>query len=123
MSARIDPVFACELSDHRQDPEGYAYHGKSRAHTVAWERARGPVPDGMELDHLCRRRNCIALHHLELVDRRENERRKAWAWRVRRKACAAGHDLNIYRVVTPERGVTCRRCNAEALQRRGGCDE
>lgn len=120
MSTKLDPVFACELATGRCDRDGYAYHGKSRAHIVAWERAKlQRVPEGMELDHLCRRRNCCAVHHLELVTRSENERRKDWSYRVKREMCARGHDLRIYRVITPERGVLCRRCNQEALRRRG----
>jgi hypothetical protein len=119
VSTRLDPVFACELATGRVDRDGYAYHGKSRAHIVAWEKAHGRVTDDMELDHMCRRRACCAVIHLEPVTRSENERRKDWSYRVKRQTCAQGHDLRIYRVITPERGVLCRRCNQEALRRRG----
>lgn len=113
MSAEHDPIFGCERVTSRLDADGYAYHGKSRAHIVAYERENGPVPDDRELDHLCRRRNCIALHHLELVTRAENERRKSWRYRVRRTRCPRGHDLERNRVVTPESGIVCRQCNRD----------
>jgi len=32
----------------------------------------GPVPDGLELDHLCRNRYCVNPHHLEAVSHRTN---------------------------------------------------
>lgn len=45
------------------------------AHVVVWEEAHGPVPDGLELDHLCRVRACVREDHLELVTHAENCRR------------------------------------------------
>ncbi len=114
-----DPVFGCALAEGRTDRDGYVFHGKKRAHTVAWEAANGPVPDGMELDHLCRRRNCTALHHLELVTRGQNEMRKSWKRRATRKACPRGHDMATNRVVIQETsGVVCRSCNQEASESR-----
>lgn len=117
MSTERDPVFGCLLATGRRDREGYAFHGRTRAHIAAWTAARGPVPPGLELDHLCRRRHCTALHHLEPVTRAENERRKSWARRAGRKTCPAGHQLDITtRVVTPEGGIVCRRCNEESIR-------
>ena len=46
-----------------------------RVHRYLWERAHGPPPAGYELDHLCRRRPCINLSHLEVVTHQENVRR------------------------------------------------
>jgi hypothetical protein len=45
------------------------------AHRLIWERERGPLPAGLELDHLCRVRACVRLDHLEPVTHRENMRR------------------------------------------------
>lgn len=110
----LDPIFGCLLSTSRLDREGYAFHGRTRAHIHAWTSKHGLVADGLELDHLCRRRNCIALHHLEPVTRTENERRKTLRYRMRWK-CPRGHEWPINRAVTNELGVTCRQCNREAL--------
>lgn len=114
MTVEVDPVFGCHLAQGRKDRDGYAYHGRSRAHIAAWEAEFGPVPEGFELDHMCRRRACVALHHLEAVTRTENERRKSWAYRARRALCPKGHDLKLNGVVTPEVGKVCRVCNKEA---------
>jgi hypothetical protein len=46
-----------------------------RVHQVVYEAAHGPVPPGLELDHLCRRRDCVDLRHLEVVSHAENVRR------------------------------------------------
>lgn len=45
------------------------------AHRYYWERVNGPVPDGLEMDHLCRVRACVNPDHLEPVTRSENMRR------------------------------------------------
>lgn len=114
MSYELDPTFGCELATGRRDRDGYAFHGHARAHIAAWEAEHGAIAEGMELDHACRRRHCQALHHLELVTRSENEKRKSWAYRRRRTHCAKGHSLNVNGIVTPEGGRVCRACNREA---------
>ena len=118
MSAARDPVFGCELWTGRLDRDGYPFHGSSRAHIVAWIAERGELPDGMEIDHLCRRRHCCALHHLEAVTRSENEKRKRWQYRARRTHCSRGHALAEHSVVTPEGGRVCRQCNRDAAMGR-----
>jgi hypothetical protein len=42
------------------------------AHVWAWEQEHGPVPAGLELDHLCRNRRCVNPAHLEAVSHQEN---------------------------------------------------
>jgi hypothetical protein len=116
MAAEHDPIFGCLLSTGRRDREGYAFHGTTRAHIVAWQRERGAIAPELELDHLCRRRHCLALHHLEPVTRSENEKRKSWRYRARRTHCPAGHELAQHRIVTPEGGVVCRACNRAAAE-------
>jgi hypothetical protein len=111
VSTERDPVFGCILVTSKLDKDGYAYHGRSRAHIVAFVEHYGLVPPEHEVDHMCRRRNCRAWWHLEAVTRSENELRKSWRYRVRRAKCPRGHDLNLHRVVTPEKGIVCRACN------------
>lgn len=118
MSAARDPVFGCllEQDPRRLDRDGYAYHGKSRAHIVAWAKVNGPVPGGKTLDHLCRRRRCQEPTHLEPADQPEQERRKANAWRMRRQTCPRGHSM-AGAAITPEGGRLCRTCQHELLTR------
>ena len=111
MSYTIDPVFGCHLATGRTDREGYAFHGKTRAHIAAWQRENGPVPEGFELDHACRRRHCCRVVHLEAVTRSVNEQRKSWKRRARITHCKHGHDLATNGMVTPEGGRVCRTCS------------
>ncbi len=57
-------------------PQGYgqirAYGKTQNAHRIAWEIVRGEIPDGLQIDHLCRNRGCVNPAHLEPVTQREN---------------------------------------------------
>lgn len=59
------------------------------AHTWSYEHFVGPIPDGLEPDHLCRVRNCVNPEHLEPVTHRENSQRAAYS----RTHCVKGHPL------------------------------
>lgn len=51
-------------------------NGKSlMAHRLYYEREYGPMPDGLEIDHLCTETLCVRPEHLEAVTHRENMRR------------------------------------------------
>ena len=56
-----------------RNPKGYGRvrvpneNRKVLAHRFYWERANGPVPSGMQLDHLCRNPSCCNPDHLEAV--------------------------------------------------------
>lgn len=58
------------------DPTGYgrisAGGTMGYTHRVAVELFHGPIPDGMDVDHLCRNRACCNPAHLEVVTRQEN---------------------------------------------------
>lgn len=47
------------------------------AHRVEYEKIHGTIPDGLEIDHLCRNKGCVNPSHLEAVSHRENEYRKS----------------------------------------------
>lgn len=42
------------------------------AHRLAWELYRGPIPDGLIIDHVCRVKACVNPDHLRIVTPREN---------------------------------------------------
>jgi ribosomal protein S14 len=57
------------------------------AHRWAYEFVTGKVPEGLELDHLCRNHSCVNPAHLEPVTHRENVRRGLAAAVRRRATC------------------------------------
>jgi hypothetical protein len=50
---------------------GYQYK-KYVVHRLAWERAYGPIPPGMQVDHLCFNRRCVRVDHLRLTTPKQN---------------------------------------------------
>jgi hypothetical protein len=58
---------------------GYGTVGGLYAHRIVYERLRGPVPGGMQLDHLCRQRSCVNPDHVEPVTNAENTQRGSQA--------------------------------------------
>lgn len=49
--------------------------GNNYAHRLVYEHLIGPIPDGLQLDHLCRNTCCCNPEHLEPVTQKENLRR------------------------------------------------
>ena len=101
-----------------KDPSGYGsvrWEGRTRgAHRVAYEVLVGPVPDGLELDHLCRNRACINPAHLEPVTRRENVRRGFGPAGIcaRRTHCPRGHAYDQPNTLLYRGKRYCRACIA-----------
>jgi hypothetical protein len=67
----------CWLWLGKCDLDGYPHLDNRKAATVFYEAKNGPVPDGLELDHLCRIRCCVNPIHLEAVTHLENVRRSS----------------------------------------------
>lgn len=76
----IDPVAGCWLWTAAKNNGGYGMFTfttgwRRSAHRVSYETFVGPIPDGLQLDHLCRVRHCVNPDHLEPVTAAENTRR------------------------------------------------
>lgn len=86
---------------------------KMYAHRFAYELLVGPIPDGLELDHLCRNRACVNVHHLEPVTHAENRGRTP-----QKQKCPNDHEYTPENLITwvKRDGVVsraCRRCARE----------
>lgn len=94
-------------------------HGQMcKAHRFAYELAKGPIPDGLMLDHLCRVRRCVNPDHLRPSTARENTLAPGSlavsAIRKARTHCPLGHELDMPNLVRANwlRGLrTCLACH------------
>ena len=129
--ARVD-VSDCWVWTGSCNHKGYGrvgFGGRQWAvHRLIWEQLVGPIPEGLELDHLCRNPPCVNPDHLEPVTHRENLLRSSGitARAAKVTACPQGH------LYTPEnsrlraRGRrecrTCRRLRHQIRKRQRRLD-
>jgi hypothetical protein len=79
------------------------------AHRVVHEVLRGPVPDGLQLDHRCRFTRCVNPDHLEPVTAAENNRRSS-AVRYAKTHCPSGHPYDEANTLVYRGARYCRTC-------------
>src|SRR6266850_2256034 len=99
-----EPNSGCWLWIGARKRGGYGiferYHSPRRvsntAYKFSYELHRGLVPDGLELDHLCRVHECVNPWHLEAVSRGVNLRRGAGfnAVNGNKTHCLRGHPFS-----------------------------
>lgn len=90
-------------------------NSRAMAHRWAWENANGPIPDGLQLDHLCRNPSCVRPEHLEPVTAAENIRRGlapalSGKYQLRKTHCPQGHPYAGDNLVRSGNRRVCRIC-------------
>ncbi len=99
------------------------------AHRYAYEKIKGIIPEGLEIDHLCRNRACVNPDHLEAVTRHENIIRGAGpkATRIRSAQithCPQGHEYTPFNTYRDKRGNRhCMACIYKRTYERNGYAE
>lgn len=113
-----EPNTCCWLWGAATNEKGYGkYSIKGRsviAHRTSYAELVGPIPSGLQLDHLCRQRCCVYPLHLEPVTQIENLLRGLVNQNVGKTSCKRGHPLdeeNTYSYVNKS-GRTQRQCKA-----------
>lgn len=112
---KVDKTDTCWIWMAAKDTNGYGRFGIKGsktvlAHVFAYTFVVGPVPEGLELDHLCRNPSCVNPAHLEAVTHRENVMRGDVA---SRETCRRGHQRTPDNVVKNGRYTTCLTCRRE----------
>lgn len=114
----------CMLWTGEPDLRGYGHftvgYSQWYAHRVSYVLANGPIPEGLQIDHVkargCKNKHCVAPLHLEAVTQRENLLRGSTitAANAAKTHCLKGHAFdvaNTYR--TPRGSRQCRACKRE----------
>lgn len=84
-----------------------------QAHRFSYELKNGPIPTGMDLDHLCRNKLCVNPLHLEPVTRRINLLRgdTSTAANAAKTHCPQGHPYDLVNTYVSKKGRRyCMRC-------------
>lgn len=131
----VDPLVRFWASIHKTDTcwlwigyvtkEGYGlfWNGTQQvlAHRFAYELLVGPIPKGLEIDHVrawgCTNRHCVRPDHLEPVTHAENLLRgdAPAAQNLRKTHCVNGHEFTPENTfVRPSGRRTCLACLARA---------
>lgn len=84
------------------------------AHRFSYELFVGPIPEGLQIDHLCRNRKCVRPDHLEAVTQQVNMSRgeSFSAINGRKTHCKRGHEFspeNTY--LTSFGSRQCKTCS------------
>jgi len=127
--AKVDTAGSCWQWTGATSAKGYGVfrlgrrEGTVLAHRFSYETLIGPIPDGLELDHLCHtndhtcpggdtcpHRKCVNPEHLEPVTTGENTHRGLSPWGInsRKATCLQGHDLDTLVLIS---GRIERRCS------------
>lgn len=114
----------CLLWQGALDKDGYGnfYFKKKnrRVHRVAMYFAKGPIEDGLVVDHICKNRNCVAINHLRLITARQNTLENSNSVGARNSMkvfCKNGHRFDKVYGEGAKRQRYCSVCQSEKSKR------
>ena len=116
-----EPNSGCWLWTSAVNQKGYGRFNLNsiarKAHRISYEIHKGPIPTGLQIDHICRVTCCVNPDHLEAVTCEENVRRSVLRGPVKTH-CPKGHPYsgdNLY--PNPNGRRACRTCRNHATAR------
>jgi hypothetical protein len=124
--SKVEKTDSCWLWTASKTPRGYGtfyFEGRNRgAHRVAYLLTKGAIPEGAELDHLCRNPSCVNPDHLEPVTHLENTRRGQVGLHMKEKAarsthCRKGHEYTTENTRIYKGYRQCRACGRDHCRR------
>lgn len=82
------------------------------AHRVSYEIHVGKIPEGLQIDHLCRNRSCVNPKHMEVVTLKENVLRGEGitARNLRKTHCPLGHEYSKENTYVHRNSRQCKIC-------------
>lgn len=115
------PESGCWLWMGAVNKKGYGtYHPKEglliSMHRWFYEKYKGPIPEGLVIDHKCRVRSCVNPDHLETVTNIENVMRgeSSPAKKARQTHCKRGHLLSEDNLIKTVSGFReCKKCSRQ----------
>lgn len=122
--SKVEKSADCWLWRGAADSHGYGrFHlidYTTGAHRFAYESAVGPIPDGLQLDHLCRVPLCVNPQHLEPVLQIVNVRRgKSGDWQRSKTHCPQGHPYDAENTYVSKTGSrSCRACARDRYRKK-----
>lgn len=112
----------CIYMDTALNIDGYAkfgWEGGDRGSRYAWFRAHGAIPEGMQVDHICRVRRCVNVEHLRLLTPRNNTLigDTPAARNLAKTHCPQGHPYSPENTRVYKRHRTCITCSRAKFRR------
>jgi HNH endonuclease len=115
--SKVEKTDNCWLWRGYVQPDGYPrfkFEGRPHnAHRLAYMWLISPIPDGLQIDHLCRVKTCVNPEHLEAVTPGENTRRvpdHPIMLNAAKTHCPHGHEYDLLNTYYCNGHRICRAC-------------